>query len=323
MSLDGDRLSVRNPDSSLTAVDIRHKPSSGTSNAHAMCVQNSATSGRGQAMVVQSSNTSVPAVTILTVTGAVALVFGDESAADTNIYRSAADTLKTDDSLVVGTNLNVTGTTALSGVITATGSATTTDTYTAQVSGDSASRFVVNAGGTLEWGSGSGVVDTTLRRTSAAVLVTDGTFRSVQASAASTAFSGFVSGDSTSRFLARNDGQMSWGPGSGAVDTNLYRSAANTLATDDDLSIAVAGKGLKVAEGSNAKMGTLVLTGATPVVVSTTAVTATSRIFLTTNIPGGTPAWAYVSTRTAGTSFTVQGVALDTSTVAWMIVEPA
>ncbi|MFG3018142.1 hypothetical protein ACGFZQ_06250 [Streptomyces sp. NPDC048254] len=39
---------------------------------------------------------------------------------------------------------------------------------------------------------------------------------------------------------------------------------------------------------------------------------------------GGAPAGvAYVSGRTAGTSFTVKGAAGDTSTVAWLIVEPA
>jgi hypothetical protein len=82
--------------------------------------------------------------------------------------------------------------------------------------------------------------------------------------------------------------------------------------TSGDLVAATAGKGLKIKEGSNARMGTLTLTGVTPVVVATTAVTATSRIFLTTQDPnGGTPAFCYVSTRTAATSFSVvdRGVA--------------
>jgi hypothetical protein len=66
------------------------------------------------------------------------------------------------------------------------------------------------------------------------------------------------------------------------------------------------------------------LNGATAVEVATTAVTATSRVFLTVQAPGGTPAGvAYVSGRTAGKSFSVRGVAGDTSTVAWLIVEPA
>jgi hypothetical protein len=94
--------------------------------------------------------------------------------------------------------------------------------------------------------------------------------------------------------------------------------------TDSDLAAGLAGKGPRVKEGTNAKMGTLTLNGATAVTVPTTAVTASSRIFLTIQAPGGTPAGvAYVSGRTAGTSFTVKGTAGDTSTVAWLIVEPA
>lgn len=89
------------------------------------------------------------------------------------------------------------------------------------------------------------------------------------------------------------------------------------------IAVSTAGQGLKVAEGSNAKMGTLTLNGATPVVVSTTAVTASSRIFLTTNTVGGVPGFNWVSARTAATSFSVTGTAGDTSVVAWLLVEPA
>lgn len=90
-----------------------------------------------------------------------------------------------------------------------------------------------------------------------------------------------------------------------------------------DISTTVAGKGLKIKEGSNARMGTLTLNGATPVVVSNTSVTANTRIFLTHNTPGGTPAFCWVSARSASTSFSVTGTASDTSTVAYVLVEPA
>jgi hypothetical protein len=92
---------------------------------------------------------------------------------------------------------------------------------------------------------------------------------------------------------------------------------------DSDLIVGLAGKGLRVKEGTNAKMGTAVLNGTTAVTVSTTAVTANSRIFLTIQTPGGTPGSPYVSARTAGTSFQIKSGASDTSTVAWFIVEPA
>jgi hypothetical protein len=89
------------------------------------------------------------------------------------------------------------------------------------------------------------------------------------------------------------------------------------------ISTTVAGKGFRIKEGANARMGTLTLTGATPVVVSNTSVTATTRIFLTHNTPGGTPAFCWVSDRTASTSFSVTGTASDTSVVAYVLIEPA
>lgn len=45
----------------------------------------------------------------------------------------------------------------------------------------------------------------------------------------------YVTGDSHLRFNFQASGLMEWGPGNGVVDTNLYRSAANTLKTDDAL----------------------------------------------------------------------------------------
>jgi hypothetical protein len=85
----------------------------------------------------------------------------------------------------------------------------------------------------------------------------------------------------------------------------------------------VAGYGLMTVEGTNAKMGTATLV-AGAATVSTTAVTATSRIFLTNQSLGGTAGFLRVSARTAGTSFTItSSSATDTSTVAWLIVDPA
>lgn len=82
-----------------------------------------------------------------------------------------------------------------------------------------------------------------------------------------------------------------------------------------------AGKGVTVKEGSNCKQGTATLV-AGQAVVSNTSVTATSRIFLTSQVDGGTPGFLRVSTRTAGTSFTIQSSSVtDTSTVAYEIFE--
>lgn len=90
------------------------------------------------------------------------------------------------------------------------------------------------------------------------------------------------------------------------------------------LDVTVAGAGLQVAEGSNAKQGTVTMNGTTAVVVSTTAVTANSRIFLSINTQAGSgPGVPYVSARTAGTSFSVKSTVVgDTSVVAYEIIEP-
>ena len=99
-------------------------------------------------------------------------------------------------------------------------------------------------------------------------------------------------------------------------------STGDITVNSGNVVVNTAGKGLRVKEGSNACMGTATLV-AGAVTVSTTAVTANSRIFLSTQTEGGTPGFLGVSARVAGTSFTVTGVATDTSVIAWMLVEPA
>lgn len=117
----------------------------------------------------------------------------------------------------------------------------------------------------------------------------------------------------------------------------IYASTTNTLSfstattlrgsfdATGNFKISTIGAGLFVAEGSNAKMGIATLVAGT-VVVSTTAVTANSRIFLTAQSLGTVTVGQglAVSARTAGTSFTITSATpTDTSVVAWMLVEPA
>lgn len=74
-----------------------------------------------------------------------------------------------------------------------------------------------------------------------------------------------------------------------------------------------------VTSGTAARAGTAVLVAGT-VTVNSTAVGASARIMLTTQIPGGTVGAVYVSARVNGTSFTITSTSLlDTSTVAWEI----
>lgn len=92
-----------------------------------------------------------------------------------------------------------------------------------------------------------------------------------------------------------------------------------------DVKLGVVGKGIYIKEGTDACMGLATLVAGVAV-VSTTKVTANSRIFLTRQSLGGTLGTSVdVTARTAGTSFTItaQGSILDTSTVAWEIKEPA
>lgn len=108
---------------------------------------------------------------------------------------------------------------------------------------------------------------------------------------------------------------------------NQYVGVKTTSPTEalhvlGNLLLGTAGNGVKIKEGSNATMGVATLV-AGAVTVSTTKVTANSRIFAFSQAAGGTPGWLRISARVAATSFTITSSdALDTSTVAWLIVEP-
>lgn len=81
------------------------------------------------------------------------------------------------------------------------------------------------------------------------------------------------------------------------------------------------GNGIRIKEGTNQRMGVATLSAGTATVANT-SVTANTRIFLTVQTAGGTQGFLSTS-RTAGTSFTITSTsASETSTVAWMLVEP-
>lgn len=133
------------------------------------------------------------------------------------------------------------------------------------------------------------------------------------------AFRAQITGDVSPRFEISSTGQLLWGTGAGAGDTNLKRQAANILRTDDALEI---GDTLRIDSGANCSIGRATLVAGT-VVVNTNKVTAASNVFLTCQTPGGTPGFLRVSARTAATSFTIlSSNAADTSVVGWLIVEP-
>lgn len=128
--------------------------------------------------------------------------------------------------------------------------------------------------------------------------------------------------DPNARWRLQADGHIGWGGGIVTRDTFLYRAAAGVLATDGAFRLALPGAGVQIAEGANARMGLSTLVAGT-VVVANTSITANTRIFLTCQVPGGTPGFLRVSARTAGVSFTIlSSSATDTSQVAWLLIEP-
>lgn len=102
----------------------------------------------------------------------------------------------------------------------------------------------------------------------------------------------------------------------------LVVAAAKDLSLEGNLILSTLGKGLRIKEGTGARMGVATLVAGT-VTIANTSITSSTRIMVSRQDSGGT--LGYIScSRTAGTSFTItSSSASDTSVVAWMLVEPA
>ncbi|MFB6771151.1 glycosyl hydrolase family 28-related protein [Streptomyces sp. NPDC056337] len=88
------------------------------------------------------------------------------------------------------------------------------------------------------------------------------------------------------------------------------------------LNLGSAGGGVAIAEGANARMGVATLVAGT-VTVANTSVTATTRVAPFRQAGGGTLGHLSV-TKNAGVGFTITSSSnADTSTVAWVLYEPA
>lgn len=128
--------------------------------------------------------------------------------------------------------------------------------------------------------------------------------------------------------IASNAGSAVWGDGNAspagdsAVNQFCLSFAGGYRLSAGTVKVLTAGKGLAVAEGSNAKQGTVSLISGVGV-VSNTAVTANSRIFYAgqdTAVTG----FLTITARTTGSGFTVtSSVNTDTGVVAYQIFEPA
>lgn len=179
--------------------------------------------------------------------GQPALRFG----ADTNLYRAAADTLRTDDNFVAGQNLTGGGYLwqQVDGVPGRIAFGSAADTYLYRF----AANFLATAGNFMANGQAAGQIslqapsglptvffgnaqDTNLYRSAANALATDGGFRAHDLSAWPTgaggiAFLSYLGGENQDRFRVYGDGKLSWGSGT-AQDTTLYRAGAGDLRTD-------------------------------------------------------------------------------------------
>lgn len=211
-----------------------------------------------------------------------------------------------------------------------------------QGSGASSANWFTNLpAGVIEASSGALNFPTTATFSGSTAIAAKGNIAAQPSASGNTVMSINVNGaDAFDRVRMLGTGEIDWGPGTATRDTKLYRSGVGALQTDGffamgsgqsggtfnvfgSLAVGTAGQTLSIKEGTNAKMGVATLT-AGAATVATTAVTATSRIQLTSQADGGTPGWLRVDTRTAGTSFHIQSSsASDTSTVAWVILEPA
>ena len=100
--------------------------------------------------------------------------------------------------------------------------------FRARVSGDSNPRVAIQSDGKFVWGSGAGVGDTNLYRSAADTLKTDDAFKSALAIMARDG----VAAEQVNMGNMGPSGEAGFTFGT-AADTNLYRSAANVLKTDD------------------------------------------------------------------------------------------
>lgn len=163
--------------------------------------------------------------------------------------KTSATTVTSTSALVKKSGDTMTGTLVVPAV-TQVGAATSATTNYTTVTGDAGARYAVYADGKQAWGAGTGALDTNLYRNGADTLKTDDAFVAgstlsvtgtttangviqVVRAAGSTSFAALRStGDTQYRYVTNVDGLMSWGDGTGAQDTNLYRTSAGVLKSD-------------------------------------------------------------------------------------------
>lgn len=232
------------------------------------------------------------------------------------------------------TTLHATGTTMLDGAVTLGDAAADAITVTGTVAGSVSLTKEANhtlsvvtstttnaAGGALTIAAGTAAGNGTGGAlTLNAGGTTSGTQGSVLIGAATTA-GVTITPATTITGLLTADGGIS-GAHNGTVGAGTPASGAfTTVAASDTVTLQTLGKSIQIKEGSNAKMGVASFNGAGWVTVNTTAVGATSRVFVTGQSSSGA---CYVKARVAGTSFDLYSTdTSDSGDAAWVILDPA
>lgn len=145
---------------------------------------------------------------------------GGTAGVDTNLYRGAADTLRTDDAFIVGRP--ATGSVALA----------------VGVAGDTIDRWAIKADGRMEWGAGGASArDAFLYRNGGSSLKAEAYVEVQRSGLYDPAWGSIVAGDSAPRWTMSAQGGMGFGDGTGATDTSLYRNGAASLRTDGAMSV--------------------------------------------------------------------------------------
>jgi len=190
----------------------------------------------------------------------------------------------------------------------------------------------INTGGTgaLNLGNATGntAVTGSLSTTtslSATTTVTAGTgitatTGNIAASAGNVSASGTVTGGTG---VVATTGNVSATAGAVNAGTSMTATLGNITATNGNLVMGTLGNKLVIPAGTNASIGTSVAMTTGSVTISTTAVTAASKIFLTRNTVGGTLGNLSVPSASivANTSFVINSDSgTDTSTVNWLII---
>jgi hypothetical protein len=106
-----------------------------------------------------------------------------------------------------------------------------------RVTGDTVSRWFVNADGAQWWGTGAATVDVGLWRSAAGQLTTGGALQTLRNATTDAVRDVRLNGDAQPRFYQVASGQMYWGPGTGTLDTLLYRDAPGSLVTDGNYTV--------------------------------------------------------------------------------------